>query len=684
MRKLLLALLCLVPLLSLADDFIIDETKSDIYFANSILMTKDKTRLYLRKIITENVLQEQYNGNSTKMEKELNFDINYNQTHGYYGDWYDTYMMLSSEEDGWKTLNKIMNFVFDKSLGKGVDKLAKRAKMTKQQKDLLDRFLDSLDSIDISNILDRFKDVRDVDLSRQVAKLQNSIRHGHGVIVLAHGKGDIFTAKAYEEMLKPDSLDGVNYRDNSWLGEYFQWMSIGSPSRDRIGAQPHVGFDNDSLAAFGILPTIKNPNRSQFENGAGEVAEDNEIAFHDFKYYMGEPVHIVDGYKDRDVSTDIAKNIIMDFIKNAINKHKTAQSQWVVDEEFNDGTKEYRITVKHIYKDLFLDNIMKDKKVFPFNPKNKLYQVADLDGELSYVKASFGGEKIVDEWEDKKESEFYKLEGTGEIIGKDSKSDYSVSSDFEIESGNDKYVYYSNDPIEMGAKLSIDIKPSNTSDIKDLTVILSFDAQGNKNLTSIIKDADTNATLEPFDELLDNDNKYIIELTKDDFNGNSYHKEIKINFSREVGKAVAPLKLTFKRLKLENSNDTFEINKSVIFVYAAVNAHSTLYVQGSRNMEFNVYFSAYCNPNDGSQCKEYGLNNYNAGPFESPYYTKLKPNENFYFEEYVINRYRTSYERLDKLTYHVIASGSPATLTLGYKTKDYLQHTQQERIFIHF
>jgi hypothetical protein len=413
MRKLLLALLCLLPLLSQADDFIIDETKSDIYFANSILMTKDKTKLYLRKIITENVLQEQYNSNSTKMEKELNFDINYNQTHGYYGDWYDTYMMLSSEEDGWKTLNKIMSFVFDKSLGKGADKLAKVAKMTKQEKDLLDKFLDG---VDLSNMLDRFKDVRDVDLSRQVAKLRDSIRHGHGVIVLAHGKGDIFTAKAYEEMLKPDSLDGTNYRDNGWLKEYFQWMSIGSPSRDRAKVQSHVGFDNDSLAALGLLSTIKNPNRSQFENGAREVVDENEIEFHNFKYYMGVPVHIVDGYKDTDVSTDIAKVTIMNFIKGAIGKHKTAQSQWVVDEEFKKDTKDYRVTLKHFYGDLPLNNMMKDEKVFPFNPKNgKLYQVKDPDESLTYVKASLGGEKILDEWEEQDERQFYKLEGTDPI-----------------------------------------------------------------------------------------------------------------------------------------------------------------------------------------------------------------------------------------------------------------------------
>ncbi len=417
MRKLLFALLCLLPLLSLADDFIIDETKSDIYFANSILMTQDKTKAYLDKNISKKICDDLYNGNFAKMKKELNFGINYNQTHGYYGDWYDTYMMLSSEEDGWQTLNKIMSYAMDKGLGKGVDKLAKLAKMTKKQKELLDKFMNA---IDLSEILDIYKLDRTVDLSRQVAKLRDSIRHGHGVIVLAHGKGDIFTAKAYEEMLKPDTLDGVEYRDNGWMKEYFQWMSIGSPSRERSQDQPHVGFDNDSFAALGILSTIDNPNRSQFENGAGEVADENEIEFHDFRYYMGEPIHIVDDYKDTDVSTDVAKNIIMDFIKNAINKHKTAQSQWAVDEEFEKGTREYRVTVKHIYKDAPLNNIMKDQKIFPFNPQNKLYQVADTAGNLHYVKASFGGERILDAERDSaiweaKENEFYKLEGTDPV-----------------------------------------------------------------------------------------------------------------------------------------------------------------------------------------------------------------------------------------------------------------------------
>ena len=111
------------------------------------------------------------------------------------------------------------------------------------------------------------------------------------------------------------------------------------------------------------------------------------------------------------VSEDTLGSIIKK-LKQLLSELDKADTQWETDEEYSRGTKDYRIKVKHRFDS---KNIIIDEDVYPFAPAKKLYQV---NGE--YVKASCGGTKILDadkdDWENKKENEFYYLEGTGEII----------------------------------------------------------------------------------------------------------------------------------------------------------------------------------------------------------------------------------------------------------------------------
>ena len=83
-------------------------------------------------------------------------------------------------------------------------------------------------------------------------------------------------------------------------------------------------------------------------------------------------------------------------------------------------------------------------EVFPFNKDKKVYQVPinNILDELFYVKASFGGTKILDadkdDWENKKENEFYYLEGTGEIIK-------GGKCEFRVQLNNNDSITYSKD-----------------------------------------------------------------------------------------------------------------------------------------------------------------------------------------------------------------------------------------------
>ncbi|WP_324172616.1 hypothetical protein [Sulfurimonas sp.] len=404
MKKYMILIFLLFVSLSLqANTPKINECINDIYFANSI-MTSEEDAKYKLRLIEKNILLEKYDGNVTKMKKELNFKTSYNQTHGYYGDIYDTYMLLSLEEDGWDTYTTIMKLVLTRGLSKATNLAGKIAKLSKKEKELFDKIVDDLGG---TNYLDIYSVDRSIDLSKQINDYKKSIRLGHGIIIVAHGKGDIFTAKAYEDMLKPEGN-----RDNAWLEDYISWMSVGSPTREARGFHPYINFDNDKVADQGTLDATTNPNRSYMLNAVNEYTENSsDMQFHAFDYYMGQNISFEDGYGRRDISTDIGKKVIMDFLSSSIKKHKNASSQWATDQEIEKGTKNYRITVKHLHD----PNVVMSEDVYPFAVAKKLYHVTDNTGGNGWVKASCGGSEVFDDWTDKTENEFYKLEGTDPV-----------------------------------------------------------------------------------------------------------------------------------------------------------------------------------------------------------------------------------------------------------------------------
>ncbi len=383
----------------------INECISDVYYANSIMTSKKQATRY-RDLIADNTLMDYYAGSYTKMNKELNFKTSYNRTHGTYGDIYDTYMFLASEEDGWKTYIEVIGFVVEESVGKGVSLAAKLARLSKRGQELVDKILDT---INVKDYLDIYSIDRSTDLSKQIADYRNSIRLGHGIILVAHGKGDIFTAKAYEDMLKPEGS-----RDNAWMEEYISWMSIGSPTKDARGFHPYINFDNDTLAYWSTLNTTTNPNRSYITNALGEAVEQNsDMQFHLFNYYMGEAISFEDGYGRRNISTDIGKKVIMGFLATSIQKHRDASSQWALEDlvynsKYSGGHNRTYFLAK--FKHLFDTSIVMNEDVYPFSGRGKLYKVLDNTGGSGWVKASIGGKEVTDSWIGQKENQVYNID----------------------------------------------------------------------------------------------------------------------------------------------------------------------------------------------------------------------------------------------------------------------------------
>lgn len=398
-RYFLLMLLFFIPLLGFSDDIIIDERKSDIYFANGVLTDEDSAEANLELIRTK-IRLEQYGGSIIEMDKELNFDTAYNQTFGFV-----------DEDMGYGALRTFIKT----ALLFGPSKLAGRVG------EIYEKIVSAVGGTaeQIANM------AREADLKVQIAKYRESIRSGHGVIVVAHSQGNLFTNETYRKFTIDEGLDGDIYRKNGWLNQYFTRINVASPSSIKEGGDVHIAFHNDPINHLSSLSTTANPNKSYTRNALGEIIDydGDSVDFHDFVYYMGEK-SVSDSGAHGAVSTDVAKTVIMTFLKDEIHAHQTKASQWETNPELesNKGTKEYRITVEHKHGDAILTSKMQDEKVFPFaayEAKSKIYQVKDTSNLPHYVKASFGGERIlssddVDEWE-AKENQFYKLEGTDPV-----------------------------------------------------------------------------------------------------------------------------------------------------------------------------------------------------------------------------------------------------------------------------
>ena len=379
MKKYFIHLLLTLSAICLhANDITINECKSDIYFANGIMTTAEDADNN-QKLIWKKVLAEQYGGNLSKMEKELNFKTAYNNTYGFSGDIYEAYLQLANESEGWRSLYFFISYVVGN---------------TGDEKDWYNEALALMTGVNEEMIRQAY----DADLSVQITDYKNSIALGHSAIVVAHSQGNLFTNDAYKN---------ITTGDGAWRKAYFTAVGVASPATKLLeenNKDPHIGFDNDPVAYLGTLVTTQNPNRSyKYRNALGELVENSfDVQFHSFDYYMGEEIPLQDGIGERTVSTDIGRAIIMDFIESSIEAHRSSLSQWETLKEYDQNTCDYKITVKHRHDP---DNIIMDNMVYPFAANKKLYQV---NGE--WVKASYGGKNILPDWDGKQDNECWMID----------------------------------------------------------------------------------------------------------------------------------------------------------------------------------------------------------------------------------------------------------------------------------
>lgn len=164
----------------------INEYKVDLYYANGIMLqdsaeqAEDKWRIRVKNLL------QKYPQLQTKIGKT---DVAYNISHGIVEDLWESFNQKVDLEPSWNAGWEGFKEVIDRiPLTKAVGYLIKAAEIANEY-------------------------ISGNTLDEQVTKYKESIESGHGVVVVAHSQGNLFTSQAYNRLVG-ESKDG-------WMGKFF-------------------------------------------------------------------------------------------------------------------------------------------------------------------------------------------------------------------------------------------------------------------------------------------------------------------------------------------------------------------------------------------------------------------------------------------------------------------------------
>jgi len=202
----------------------IDECKSDLYFANGIMMKySEKDALDMWKEAAGDLLVSK----PEIYAKIANIKMSYNISQGFLDDVLESFEQVMSNEWGW---------------------------------------------VEFSTFFEQFLTTHNIqedwvphikDLLKQTKSYKDSIKLGHNVIVVAHSQGNYYTNEAY------DLLDG-------WMKPYFHMMGVATPANHVADDGPYVKFHNDFIK---FVVTGLPSNRMDLNSNHNQTFS---IAAHDF------------------------------------------------------------------------------------------------------------------------------------------------------------------------------------------------------------------------------------------------------------------------------------------------------------------------------------------------------------------------------------------------------------------
>ncbi len=370
MKKLLFLLLILSPLIATAA---VDESKTDVYFANGVDTTEKQAWYSARKILKLAMRDEIFSGDTTKMDQQIGkFDLLYNETHG------------------------------------SIDFVEAALQKISTGNDLLDLTLANLFSllgVQVNSIITR---------EQQVVSVNESITKGHRVLVVAHSQGNLFISQVL------DRLD-------DWMYEYVYTVRVASPDTNILydfGNEAGFFWDNDVVGFLGNLrfgetfspirqinwvdldpsnttqqkPDVDYVEQSQVNQvlGGKYRAEIHPSPFdlgfntHAFGFYMGEPLKadgetLINPFTNQPLSTNVGRNAIIGYIRDGLAALEQKPSQWKKVNDVGCLCSEKRITIAHKF-DSNLDSNMAGQAVYAFDDEAKVYPVSG-----DHVFAPLGG-----------------------------------------------------------------------------------------------------------------------------------------------------------------------------------------------------------------------------------------------------------------------------------------------------
>ena len=238
----------------------INEHKTDIYYGNGIMTTKDEAFTALKKTLKPAILYEIYNGDKEKMNEMHNFDVAYNYSFkekfkdtipAMILDLVESYGQLTGSSSAWWIVDKVKSALTDLALetvditGKLGIKIATEIFKSHGLDDWLAEWLAEkivdMDRESLKNkltylISENVEKHHNQDLERMVKQYKASIAAGHGVIIISHSQGNLFAIEAV------DKLD-------DWMKNYVYQVSIASPAT-KFATNKHwlISLDNDPVA----------------------------------------------------------------------------------------------------------------------------------------------------------------------------------------------------------------------------------------------------------------------------------------------------------------------------------------------------------------------------------------------------------------------------------------------------
>ena len=183
MKKLLLLLLTLLPLISVAS---VDESKTDVYFSNGVDTEDWEAWRSVNKVLRPAIEKEIYNNDITKRDQEIGkFDLLYNNTNGLILDFIEA---TAQKINTTSAIDPNSRPPLAYWVAIGVAFLA-----------------ESVAYITSSS-----------DINEHVSQVSDSVTSGHKVLVVAHSQGNFFTSIMLEKM-------------DDWMSQYIYTVRVASP-----------------------------------------------------------------------------------------------------------------------------------------------------------------------------------------------------------------------------------------------------------------------------------------------------------------------------------------------------------------------------------------------------------------------------------------------------------------------